>query len=123
MSDDQAVRGLQHARPLPGENVKAFRRTWLIGFADAVSQRLAKAEDDAAATTTPNASGRSVALVLADRSALVAKAVAAKYPRTRKTRRRLRGSGLASGSRRRDEGQPRHERQRLTGQTSRRQLG
>jgi hypothetical protein len=93
----QAVRGLQHARPMPGESVKAFRRTWLAGFADAVGQRLRKAEDGAAATTTPNATGQSVALVLADRSALVAQAFRARYPQTRKTRRRLRGSGLASG--------------------------
>lgn len=97
----QAASGLQRARPQWPGSIKAFRRTWLVGFAAAVEQRLTASENAAetAATETATVDGpRSVALVLADRSALVTRAASAAHPDTRKSgTRRLQGTGLASG--------------------------
>ena len=64
----QAAHGLS-AVPVPvGEHPAAFRRSWLAGFAGAVTVRLRQAET--AATSTPTSgSAPSLALVLADRSA------------------------------------------------------
>lgn len=93
----QSAHGLQSARPSGRESVQAFRRTWLTGFAEAVSQRLEKADSDATATTAPATSGRSVELVLADRRSLAEQAFRATYPQTRRTTRRLRGSGHHAG--------------------------
>lgn len=96
----QASIGMVRA-PVPfGESVAAFRRSWLAGFTHAVVNRLAAAEkqaaDDAEAAAAP--SGRSVALVLADRTVAVADALSEQYPRLQSGRRRsLSGSGMADG--------------------------
>lgn len=82
---------------LPGEDLRAFRRSWLAGFAAVVGERLREAEL-LAAKTADNGPGRSVALVLADRSAEVDAAVKERYPRLGNARRRqLSGSGFRSG--------------------------
>ncbi|MGQ0468027.1 MAG: DUF2786 domain-containing protein [Sporichthyaceae bacterium] len=81
----------------PGEDLRAFRRSWLAGFAAAVGARLREAEL-LAEHTADNGAGRCVALVLADRSAEVAQAVQQHYPRLGNARRRqLSGSGFAHG--------------------------
>lgn len=94
-----------------GEGGAAFRRSWLVGFARAVGQRLEEAERraerqaqeaaDAGSSATADASGRpSVALVLADRGDDVAEAVNREYPRlSRGQSRRLSGSGAGRGYR------------------------
>jgi len=98
----QASVGMARA-PVPfGEQVAAFRRSWLAGFTHAVVQRLATAERRAAEHADSPASsgvhGRSVALVLADRSVAVADTLARHYPRLQNGRRRaLSGSGMADG--------------------------
>lgn len=87
--------------PTPsGENVAAFRRSWLAGFTSAISRRLTEAEDRAASRADAQAreQGSSMALVLADRSAMVDSAVADEYPRLRRGRTRaLSGSGGRAG--------------------------
>lgn len=99
----QASTGLVRA-PVPrGESTAAFRRSWLAGFTHAVVTRLAKTEQRAAdeaddAHSRDRSSGRSVALVLADRSLAVHDALAREYPRLRQGRpRSLSGSGMADG--------------------------
>jgi hypothetical protein len=95
----QAAYGLAAAVPRPYENVAAFRRSWLAGFTAAVSSRLWEAERKAAdVASDEQVSGRSVALVLADRSDRVARRVAEIYPRLAPVGpRRLTGSGLRAG--------------------------
>jgi hypothetical protein len=99
----QASVGMARA-PVPiGEQVAAFRRSWLAGFTHAVVQRLATAERRAAEqadreTTATGDRDRSLALVLADRTVAVADTLARHYPRLQNGRRRsLSGSGLADG--------------------------
>jgi Protein of unknown function (DUF2786) len=101
----QASVGMARA-PVPrGESVAAFRRSWLAGFTHAIVRRLAAAERRAQAEAerpdasgSPGEAGRSVALVLADRSAVVDEALAREYPRLQSGRRRsLSGSGMADG--------------------------
>jgi hypothetical protein len=87
-----------------GESVAAYRRSWLHGFAVRVHRRLVEAEAEAAAeaTTRPSsaAEGRSVALVLADRTARVDHAYAETFPQVARARRTtLSGSGFAAGDR------------------------
>ncbi|MGE5155997.1 MAG: DUF2786 domain-containing protein [Betaproteobacteria bacterium] len=75
----------------------AFRRSWLVGFAWAVGERLRRAEERASAVPQP-AGGPPVALVLADRRDRVDRRVEAAYPRLRVSpTRRLMGGGLDSG--------------------------
>jgi hypothetical protein len=99
----QASVGMARA-PVPiGEQVAAFRRSWLAGFTHAVVQRLATAERRAAEqadreTTATGDRDRSLALVLADRTVAVADTLARHYPRLQNGRpRSLSGSGLADG--------------------------
>jgi hypothetical protein len=85
---------------IPGhEHVAAYRRSWLIGFARAIGQRLRVAEDRATQEAAPTAStGRSVALVLADRTAEVERKVAEAYPKLSfAPPRRLAGGGMQAG--------------------------
>jgi len=96
----QASQALAVTRPPARENVGAYRRSFLAGFTHAIVLRLREAETRAAAAADPSpaAGGRSVALVLADRSGLVAREMAATYPRLRfEGPRRLAGSGRGHG--------------------------
>lgn len=108
----QAAHGLAIARPLPGEDVRAYRRSWYAGFAGAVYRRLVDAEEAARAragaeraSSDPasppgGAAGRprSLALVLADRADLVEARMNTAYPRTSASRpRSLTGSGAPAG--------------------------
>jgi hypothetical protein len=93
--------------PVPAnDNPRAFRRSWILGFASKVSDRVSEAEhrarNEVSATTT--SSGRSTDLVLADRKAVVARAYRDAYPRRRSGRRttmtgRGYGAGTAAGAR------------------------
>ena len=92
----QAAYGLA-AAPVPArEHAAAYRRSWLVGFASAVSARLREAEARAAGAAA--AGGASMALVLADRSGRVAERLAQTYPRVRTAGpRRLAGGGMSNG--------------------------
>lgn len=96
----QAGYGLAGAQPPDGENVAAFRRSWLLGFALAVKGRLTRAETQAAgehdAARMSGAPG--TAVVLATRKDQVDKATTSVYPRlTSGAPRTLRGSGMNAG--------------------------
>ena len=88
----QAAHGLA-AAPVPvGEHPAAFRRSWLVGFTEAIRARLRESERSAAAAV-PGAE-----LVLVDRTALVERRRDEVYPRLAKLGpRRLRGSGRGLG--------------------------
>ncbi len=96
----QAGSQLLRQRPSrPGESVAAYRRSWLHGFAVEVHGRLVAAEAGAVAERSPAPGGRSVALVLADRSRLVDRAYAEAFPGVGRARRStLSGSGFGAGA-------------------------
>lgn len=77
---------------------RAWRRSWLLGFADAVTARVRAAEQGAerAAGTDGQDSSRA-ALVLADRSLVIRRNVEHAYPHTRATRMTYSGSGYGTG--------------------------
>jgi hypothetical protein len=98
----QMARGLA-AQYVPGSGgrAKAWRRSWMLGFASAVITRVKAAEATATeqADREDRASGAtSTALVLADRSVAVRNALRQEYPRTRSARLTYSGSGYSSGS-------------------------
>jgi len=99
----QSTFGLAAARVPTYEDPRAFRRSWLAGFAAAVTRRLTAAETAAkahAAQEDSTTAGPSTALVLADRTALVERHLADSYPRLRQARtRQLSGSGGRDGYR------------------------
>ena len=92
----QAARGLLAETVPPGQQVAAWRRSWLAGFASAVGHRFAETDRrsrDGEEERTPG-----VALVLADRQRAVDRAVEEQYPLlTRGRARRLTGGGFAAG--------------------------
>jgi hypothetical protein len=100
----QAAHALAATYVPHNENTAAYRRSWYAGYAYAIGKRLRAAEDRAqteATRTVPAAetsSGRSVALVLADRSVAVTAARDAAYPKLGNGRtRQLSGSGTRDG--------------------------
>jgi hypothetical protein len=78
---------------------RAWRRSWLLGFAAAVIARVRAAEERAEHTASRSTDGGpgSAALVLADRSLVIRRNVAAAYPRTRTARTTYTGSGYDAG--------------------------
>ncbi|QIK06136.1 DUF2786 domain-containing protein [Streptomyces sp. ID38640] len=105
----QMLRGAELAdakhRPV-AEASRAYKRSWMLGFIRAVALRIGEAERAAREDTerdrqedsTDVTQGRSVALVLADRTAAIDDKVAARYPKVGKARRtRFTGSGYRQG--------------------------
>jgi hypothetical protein len=78
---------------------RAWRRSWLLGFATAVVSRVRDAEHKAAcAATSPTAAtGSTAALVLADRGQVIRRNIEHAYPLTRKTRMTYSGNGYGAG--------------------------
>ncbi|HXW45671.1 MAG TPA: DUF2786 domain-containing protein [Streptosporangiaceae bacterium] len=98
----QMWRGLIGAEvPARASSVRAWRRSWLLGFAAAVIARVRAAEERAERTATATSAGPhgSAALVLADRSVVIRRNVATAYPVTRTARLTYTGSGFGAGYR------------------------
>jgi hypothetical protein len=98
---------IQMAHGLAGATVpewssspRAWRRSWLLGFATAVIARVRQAEHGAVQAATdrarPGGSDRT-ALVLADRSLIIRQQVEQAYPVTRRARVTYSGSGYRDG--------------------------
>jgi hypothetical protein len=90
------------AQPAPADRVKAWRRSWMLGYCTAVVARVKAAEEAAAASADSDPGdlpdgGKSTALVLADRSLAVRQLARKAYPRTRKTRVTYSGGGYREG--------------------------
>jgi uncharacterized protein DUF2786 len=82
--------------PVRADNVRAWRRSWLLGYTAAVVARVRAAEQRAEqAATVADANG--AALVLADRSMVIRQAVASAYPLTRTARVTYTGTGYGAG--------------------------
>lgn len=87
-----------------GGAAKAWRRSWMLGFASAVVARVRAAEEAAVATAAaaqdPAAGhGPSAEIVLADRALTVRRHAEQAYPRTRRARVTYTGNGYADGYR------------------------
>jgi hypothetical protein len=101
----QMARALaQQVVPGYGGEARAWRRSWMLGYAAAVVARVRAAEEAAAASAGAAgaegaAHGQSAALVLADRSLVVRRQVATAYPRLRKARVTYSGGGYGDGYR------------------------
>jgi hypothetical protein len=95
----QMARGLAVA-VVPGgvRSVRAWRRSWLLGFVTAVITRVRSAEDRAVASAgVEEHSGPSTALVLADRAVVIRRQVQEAYPVTTRTRITYSGRGYGAG--------------------------
>lgn len=88
----QMASGLARTEP-PAGAVRAYRRSWLLGFTDEVYRLLCAAEKRAAAEAAPTGT----AIVLADRRAEVERVVAAHYPHVRMSVPRTSGTGYRAG--------------------------
>ena len=95
---------MQHALarvPVPGwvTSPRAWRRSWLLGYATAVTARVRAAEKAAVsqAGTEQPVTGTSTALVLASRQQVIAARTRTVYPVTRKSRVTYSGSGYRDG--------------------------
>jgi len=94
----QAVHAMAGEVVPVGESAAAYRRSWYAGYTLAIGRRLRAAEESAVVSSATADAGRSLALVLADRSAAVDAALRVAYPLTRPGRgRSLSGSGGRSG--------------------------
>jgi hypothetical protein len=95
----QMARGLTTAVvPAGVRSVRAWRRSWLLGFVTAVITRVKAAEDRAAASAeSETQTGPSTALVLADRAVVIRRQVEQAYPVTRRTRITYSGRGYSDG--------------------------
>jgi len=96
----QMSHGLAGARvPEWSASPRAWRRSWLLGFATAVIGRVREAEHGAvmAATAKAGNDGERASLVLADRSLIIRRQVEQAYPVTRKARVTYSGSGYRDG--------------------------
>jgi hypothetical protein len=78
-------------------NVRAWRRSWLLGFATAVIGKVRAAEAAAVKTADTEPSGHSAVVAIADRNLIIEAAVKEVYPRTRTARVTYSGSGYAAG--------------------------
>jgi Protein of unknown function (DUF2786) len=78
---------------------RAWRRSWLLGFATAVVTRVRAAEDKAVGQATAPAAqpGSSAALVLADRALVIRHNIQQAYPVTRKSHVTYSGNGYGAG--------------------------
>lgn len=96
----QGTRDVVRAPVPPEESAAAYRRTWWLGFANAIGHRLREAEKVAARAAEPDFAerGTSAAVVLADRAALADHARQLAYPVLRASApRMLSGSGHLDG--------------------------
>ena len=96
----QMGHGLAGAQvPAWSRNPRAWRRSWLLGFATAVISRVRAAEHAAAcrAAGPADADGSRTALVLADRAQVVRGEAERAYPLTRTARVTFSGTGYRDG--------------------------
>jgi hypothetical protein len=85
--------------PAWSRSTRAWRRSWLLGFATAVVARVRAAEQRAAqrAADVPAGTGPSAALVLADRTEIIERTLRQAYPVTRTSRVTYSGTGYGNG--------------------------
>jgi hypothetical protein len=81
-------------------SVRAWNRSFLLGFATAVIARVKQAENKAAGEAASTTAGRStsVAVALVDRAQVISHNLKTAYPKTRSTRVTYSGTGYARGN-------------------------
>lgn len=84
-------------RPSGVRSVRAWNRSFLLGYVTAVVARVKAAEEKAKADVDAEKTGPSTALVLADRSVQVKDQLREAYPVTRQTRLTYSGRGYSAG--------------------------
>ncbi|MFJ8989969.1 DUF2786 domain-containing protein [Streptomyces sp. NPDC102279] len=104
----QMLEGAERAERLyrpEREDARAYKRSWMLGFIREVTERIGAgqqtardaAQEEVAADEVPTG-GRSVALVLADRTSFVEARLAAEYPKLNKARpTKFKGTGYWRG--------------------------
>jgi hypothetical protein len=87
--------------PVTGANARAWRRSWMLGYAGAAAARLRAAEDRAAeaAGYTETSVVPTAAIVLASRAEVINRLAEQAYPHTRETRLTFAGTGYQDGYR------------------------
>ncbi|MCX5229258.1 DUF2786 domain-containing protein [Streptomyces sp. NBC_00233] len=102
---DGADRADRRYRPA-GEDTRAYKRSWMLGFIREVTDRVRAAQEAARAaaereqetTEGTRSAGRSVALVLADRTTVVEARLSDRYPKLAKSRpTKFKGTGYWQG--------------------------
>ncbi|QAY15889.1 hypothetical protein SEA_TINABELCHER_66 [Streptomyces phage TinaBelcher] len=94
----QALNGMAKARPMYGESVTAYRKSWMAGFSSTVRKRLAEAEETALQEAQQQTGGASTELVLVKREAAVERFFKQAHPKVKTApRRRLTGNGWRDG--------------------------
>jgi hypothetical protein len=85
--------------PAWSDSPRAWRRSWLLGYAAAVTAKVRAAEQGAerAAAEAPDGGSSKAALVLADRSLVIRQNVAHAYPVTRAAKVTYTGNGYGAG--------------------------
>ncbi|MBB3665970.1 hypothetical protein FB384_004929 [Prauserella sediminis] len=76
----QATKDMMRSMPKPGEDPGAHRRSFLFGFCDSVGARMQEMRQRAEREANAESDGRSTALVLRDRQALVEEFFQSKNP-------------------------------------------
>src|ERR1700748_1977607 len=93
----QMARGLTAAVvPAGVRSVRAWRRSWLLGFVTAVIARV-RAGGERAGAEGEGQAGPGTALVLADRAVVIRRQLEQAYPVTRRTRITYSGRGYSAG--------------------------
>jgi hypothetical protein len=87
--------------PVTGANARAWRRSWMLGYAGAAAARIRAAEEHAAQVAGYDESSivPTAAIVLASRAEVVSRLVEQAYPHTRATRVSFGGTGYQDGYR------------------------
>jgi hypothetical protein len=94
----QMTSALQAAeRPGYVRSVRAWNRSYLLGFASAVVARVRTAEASAVQEAKATTAGTGTDLVLADRKQVISQRITIAYPKTRKTKMTYSGSGYGAG--------------------------
>jgi hypothetical protein len=85
--------------PARAASVRAWRRSWLLGFAAAVTAKVrdAEARAERTAAAAADTAHANASLVLADRSLVIRRNLAAAYPHVRTARTTYTGSGYDDG--------------------------
>jgi hypothetical protein len=99
----QMARGLAAEQvPVTGASARAWRRSWMLGYASAAAARVRAAEDHAAAEAAGDAAlatAPSTSIVLASRAETVSRLADEAYPLTRATRVTCASTGYQDGYR------------------------
>jgi hypothetical protein len=98
----QMGRGLAAEQvPVTGASARAWRRSWMLGYASAAAIRIRAAEDRAAqaAGYAGSSAVPAASIVLAGRAEVVSRLAEQAYPHTRETRVTFAGTGYQDGYR------------------------